>query len=112
MADDAMAAYDAVSVSEAIDRAHAAFPAWTAREVDERAGMLERLGDSLEEHPDELLALCIQEALKSLADAIAEVRVAVASCRYSAARARARSEESRVGKEGVSRGRSRWAPYT
>src|SRR3546814_3098045 len=84
-----MAAYDAVSVSEAIDRAHAAFPAWTAREVDERAGMLERLGDSLEEHRDELMALCIQEAFKSLPDAIAEVREAVDFCRYYAARARA-----------------------
>src|SRR3546814_5698184 len=97
MADDAMAAYDAVSVSEAIDRAHAAFPAWTAREVDERAGMLERLGDSLEEHRDELMALCIQEAFKSIPDAIAAVREAVDFCRYYAARARAdlqsRSEE-------------------
>src|SRR3546814_11190091 len=83
-----MAAYDAVSVSVAIDRAHAAFPAWTAREVDERAGMLERLGDSLEEHRDELMALCIQEAFKSIPDAIAEVREAVDFCRSSAAPAR------------------------
>ncbi|RIA37649.1 L-proline dehydrogenase /delta-1-pyrroline-5-carboxylate dehydrogenase [Hephaestia caeni] len=89
MAEGAMAAYDAVSVVEAIDRAHAAFPAWTAREVDERAGMLERLGDSLEEHRDELMALCIQEAFKSIPDAIAEVREAVDFCRYYAARARA-----------------------
>src|SRR3546814_4119118 len=66
-----------------------AFPAWTAREVDERAGMLERLGDSLEEHRDELMALCIQEAFKSIPDAIAEVREAVDFCRYYAARARA-----------------------
>src|SRR3546814_15781990 len=61
----------------------------TAREVDERAGRLERLGDSLEEHRDELMALCIQEAFKSIPDAIAEVREAVDFCRYYAARARA-----------------------
>src|SRR3546814_3098542 len=51
--------------------------------------MLERLGDSLEEHRDELMALCIQEAFKSIPDAIAEVREAVDFCRYYAARARA-----------------------
>src|SRR3546814_19693954 len=45
--------------------------------------------DRLEEHRDELMALCIQEAFKSIPDAIAEVREAVDFCRYYAARARA-----------------------
>ncbi|WP_353653854.1 bifunctional proline dehydrogenase/L-glutamate gamma-semialdehyde dehydrogenase PutA [Hephaestia sp. MAHUQ-44] len=89
MAEGAMAAYDAVHASEAIDRAHAAFPGWTARAVDERAGMLEKLGALLEEHRNELMALCIQEARKSIPDALAEVREAVDFCRYYAARARA-----------------------
>lgn len=89
MADGAMAAYEAVNVTEAIDRADAAFPKWTARDVDERAGMLEKLGDLLETHRDELMALCIQEAYKSIPDALAEVREAVDFCRYYAARARA-----------------------
>ena len=89
MADGAMAAYEAVNVTEAIDRADAAFPKWTARAVDERAGMLEKLGDLLETHRDELMALCIQEAYKSIPDALAEVREAVDFCRYYAARARA-----------------------
>ena len=89
MAEGAMAAYEAVNVTEAIDRADAAFPKWTARAVDERAGMLEKLGDLLETHRDELMALCIQEAYKSIPDALAEVREAVDFCRYYAARARA-----------------------
>jgi RHH-type proline utilization regulon transcriptional repressor/proline dehydrogenase/delta 1-pyrroline-5-carboxylate dehydrogenase len=89
MAANALASFDAVTVTEAIDRAHAAFPKWTARDVDERAAMLERLGDSLEEHRDELMALCIQEAFKTIPDALAEVREAVDFCRYYAARARA-----------------------
>ena len=89
MAEGALAAYEAINVTEAIERAHAAFPSWTARDVDDRAGMLERLADSLEAHRDELMALCIQEACKTIPDALAEVREAVDFCRYYAARARA-----------------------
>ncbi|MGN6268941.1 MAG: L-glutamate gamma-semialdehyde dehydrogenase [Sphingomonas sp.] len=89
MAEGALAAFEAVSVGDAIDRAHAAFPAWTARDVDDRARLLEKLGDSLEAHRDELMALCIQEARKTIPDALAEVREAVDFCRYYAARARA-----------------------
>ncbi len=89
MAVDAMAPFDTVTVWEAIDRAQAAFPKWTALDVDDRARMLEKLGDLLEKHRDELMALCIQEACKSIPDALAEVREAVDFCRYYAARARA-----------------------
>lgn len=89
MGPNAMARFDIVSVGEAIDRAHAAFPEWTARPVDERAAMLEKLGDNLETHRDELMALAVQEAAKTIPDALAEVREAVDFCRYYAARARA-----------------------
>ncbi|TPG18541.1 bifunctional proline dehydrogenase/L-glutamate gamma-semialdehyde dehydrogenase PutA [Sphingomonas koreensis] len=77
------------SVASAIARAEAAFPTWTARPVDERAAMLERLGDLLEKHRDELMAICVQEAFKTIPDALGEVREAVDFCRYYAARARA-----------------------
>jgi RHH-type proline utilization regulon transcriptional repressor/proline dehydrogenase/delta 1-pyrroline-5-carboxylate dehydrogenase len=76
-------------VADAIARAEAAFPKWTARDVDERAAMLEKLGALLEKHRDELMALCVQEAFKTIPDALAEVREAVDFCRYYAARARA-----------------------
>ncbi|WP_375392446.1 bifunctional proline dehydrogenase/L-glutamate gamma-semialdehyde dehydrogenase PutA, partial [uncultured Sphingomonas sp.] len=76
-------------IEDTIARAHAAFPAWSATPVEERAAMLERLADSLEAHRDELMALCVQEAGKTIADAIGEVREAADFCRYYAAQARA-----------------------
>jgi RHH-type proline utilization regulon transcriptional repressor/proline dehydrogenase/delta 1-pyrroline-5-carboxylate dehydrogenase len=89
MAEGFAASLEATQVWEAIDRAQAAFPKWTARDVDERAAMLEKLGALLEKHRDELMALCVQEAFKTIPDALAEVREAVDFCRYYAARARA-----------------------
>jgi RHH-type proline utilization regulon transcriptional repressor/proline dehydrogenase/delta 1-pyrroline-5-carboxylate dehydrogenase len=72
----------------AIGRAHAAFPAWSTTPVDERAACLERLADLLEKHRDELMAICVQEAFKTIGDAIGEVREAADFCRYYAQRAR------------------------
>ncbi len=77
-------------VFAAITRAHAAFPAWQATPVDDRAACLERLADLLEEHRDELMAICVQEAFKTIPDAIGEVREAADFCRYYAGEARAR----------------------
>ncbi|MDP1025821.1 L-glutamate gamma-semialdehyde dehydrogenase [Sphingomonas sp. KR1UV-12] len=78
------------NVAEAVTRAHAAFPDWQVTPVDERAACLERLADLLEEHRDELMAICVQEARKTIADAIGEVREAADFCRYYAGEARAR----------------------
>jgi RHH-type proline utilization regulon transcriptional repressor/proline dehydrogenase/delta 1-pyrroline-5-carboxylate dehydrogenase len=71
-----------------VSRALAAFPAWDARTVDERAGCLERLADLLERERDPLMRICVQEARKTIPDALAEVREAVDFCRYYAAQAR------------------------
>ena len=81
---------------DAITRAQAAFATWTARPVDERATILERLADLLEENRDELMAICVQEAFKTIPDALGEVREAVDFCRYYAARARRRSAIGRT----------------
>ncbi|MGN6375601.1 MAG: L-glutamate gamma-semialdehyde dehydrogenase [Sphingomonas sp.] len=89
MADGFAQSLETTQVWQAIDRAQAAFPKWTARPVDERASMLEKLGNLLEKHRDELMALCVQEADKTIPDSLAEVREAVDFCRYYAARARA-----------------------
>jgi len=78
------------AVTGAIDRAEAAFPAWTATPVDARAACLERLADLLEEHRDELMAICVQEAKKTVPDSIGEVREAADFCRYYAVEARRR----------------------
>ena len=73
---------------EAVDRALAAQPAWDARGAAERAEILERIGDALEVHRAELMALCAREAGKTLLDGIAEVREAADFCRYYARIAR------------------------
>ncbi|WP_375422286.1 L-glutamate gamma-semialdehyde dehydrogenase [uncultured Sphingomonas sp.] len=75
-------------VGAAIGRAQAAFPAWRSTPVEERAACLERLADLLEAERDELMAICVQEARKSIADAIGEVREAADFCRYYAGEAR------------------------
>ena len=70
---------------------HAAFEArraWAATDVERRAALLERLAERLELHSEELMALCVWEAGKTLADALADVREAVDFCRYYAAQAR------------------------
>ena len=76
------------SVTDAITAAHAAFPAWAQTPVDTRAAIIDRLGDSLEEHREELMAIAVHEAKKTIGDALAEVREAVDFCRYYAIRAR------------------------
>ncbi|MEH6497904.1 MAG: bifunctional proline dehydrogenase/L-glutamate gamma-semialdehyde dehydrogenase PutA [Pseudoalteromonas distincta] len=75
---------------DAIDQLAAAFPAWNATPVDDRAAVLERTADLLEENLPELMALCTREAGKSLQDGIDEVREAVDFCRYYAHQARQR----------------------
>jgi len=77
-----------VDMAAAITRAHAAFPGWSATPVDERATILERLADLLEANRDELMAICVQEAFKTIPDAIGEVREAADFCRYYAQQAR------------------------
>jgi RHH-type proline utilization regulon transcriptional repressor/proline dehydrogenase/delta 1-pyrroline-5-carboxylate dehydrogenase len=77
-------------VAAAIGRAHDAFPAWSATSVAHRAAVLDRLADLVEAHRDEMMALLVQEARKTLADAIGEVREAADFCRYYAAEARAK----------------------
>jgi len=76
-------------VGALVGRAHAAFPAWQATPVDTRAACLERLADLLERDREYLMAICVQEAFKTIPDAIGEVREAADFCRYYAQQARA-----------------------
>ncbi|WP_031230642.1 aldehyde dehydrogenase family protein, partial [Asticcacaulis sp. YBE204] len=75
-------------VKRAISAASAAAARWADTPVEVRAGALEKLADSLEEHRLELIGLCVHEAGKTLADAVAEIREAVDFCRYYAINAR------------------------
>jgi len=72
----------------ALDVAVAAQRAWDARGPAARADILEIAGDLIEHERASLMALCLREAGKTLADAAAEVREAADYCRYYAAEAR------------------------
>lgn len=72
----------------AVALAASGFDAWSRTPLAERAACLDRLADLYEVHRDELMALCVHEAKKTIADALGEVREAVDFCRYYAAEAR------------------------
>jgi len=70
------------TAEKAVDRALECWPDWDRAPADERARCLERMADLLEENRAELMALCVREGGKTLADGIAEVREAADFCRY------------------------------
>ncbi len=78
----------AADVEAALASAAAAALGWAATGAGERAAILERGGDALEQSMERLAALLIREAGKSMPNAISEVREAVDYCRYYAAQAR------------------------
>ncbi|MGB1263356.1 MAG: bifunctional proline dehydrogenase/L-glutamate gamma-semialdehyde dehydrogenase PutA [Cognaticolwellia sp.] len=84
-----------------IDTAQATFASWSTTPVAERAALLCRIGDILERHSDELIALCIKEAGKIAQDGIDEVREAVDFCRYYAQQAVEVAADERVEARGV-----------
>ncbi|MFZ5621750.1 MAG: bifunctional proline dehydrogenase/L-glutamate gamma-semialdehyde dehydrogenase PutA [Pseudomonadota bacterium] len=86
---------DADTVSRALERAAAQAPAWDATPAGERAAMLERAADLLEERAPEFAALCVREGGRCIPDALNEVREAVDCCRYYARRARVDFAEPR-----------------
>ncbi|QTP59820.1 bifunctional proline dehydrogenase/L-glutamate gamma-semialdehyde dehydrogenase PutA [Billgrantia antri] len=73
--------------ARAVDAAWAAFPRWEATPVAERAAIIRRLGDLMEENLAELMTLCSREGGKLLTDGVDEIREAVDFCRYYAMRA-------------------------
>lgn len=84
-----------------IDTAQTAFASWSQKPVSERAALLCSIGDILEHHRDELIALCIKEAGKTTQDGIDEVREAVDFCRYYAQQAIELAEDDRLEARGV-----------
>lgn len=84
----AVADADAAMAREAIAVAYAERANWVATDVQERARLIERFADAIEGKRNELIALCVWEAGKTLSDALADVREAVDLCRYYAASAR------------------------
>ncbi|MFQ5563012.1 MAG: bifunctional proline dehydrogenase/L-glutamate gamma-semialdehyde dehydrogenase PutA [Parvularculaceae bacterium] len=74
-------------VARACAQANEAAPRWAATPASQRAAILRRAADLLEERADHFMALAVFEAGKTWPDAVAEVREAVDFCRYYAARA-------------------------
>ena len=72
----------AEQVEQALDVAWSARASWDGVAADQRAGMLEKAADLLEERRAEFIALCALEAGKTIDDGIAEVREAVDFLRY------------------------------
>ncbi|HEX8572720.1 MAG TPA: L-glutamate gamma-semialdehyde dehydrogenase [Allosphingosinicella sp.] len=76
------------AADELVTRALKGFDDWSKRSVEERSSALDRLADLLEQDRDMLMRIAVQEAKKTIPDALAEVREAVDFCRYYAAQAR------------------------
>ena len=72
----------AAEIDAAFAAAKAAQPAWDAAGGVVRARVLRAMADALEADREQLIALCVREAGKTLADAIGEVREAADFCRY------------------------------
>jgi RHH-type proline utilization regulon transcriptional repressor/proline dehydrogenase/delta 1-pyrroline-5-carboxylate dehydrogenase len=81
---------DRAHVDATMQRLRAAWPAWNAVPVAERAAMLERAGERLEARLHTYAALLVREGGKTWGDAISEVRETIDFCRYYALQARTR----------------------
>ena len=79
---------DVAAVHGAVSAADAAWPAWNATPVAERANALEKAANILEARMAELMGLIMREAGKTAANAVSEVREAIDFLRYYASEAR------------------------
>ena len=71
-----------------IARAADCFESWSQTPAAERAALLERAADALEERRVELVSLIVREGGRTYSDAVAEVREAADFCRYYALQAK------------------------
>jgi len=76
-------------IEQAIASAAETAGEWDRTSVEARAEILENCAALFEHHRDELITLCIEEAGKTIADSVSEIREAVDFLRYYAAEARA-----------------------
>ncbi len=72
-------------VAAAFAKAKQGFTTWGTMPVVKRAEVLNAMADKLEENMNELITIAVNEAGKTILNAINEVREAVAFCRYYAA---------------------------
>nr|WP_206064311.1 bifunctional proline dehydrogenase/L-glutamate gamma-semialdehyde dehydrogenase PutA [Oleiagrimonas sp. C23AA] len=81
-------AADEATVKKSLENALACHGEWDRRGAEERAQILEKAADLLEERRARFVAMCVREAGKSLSASIAEVREAEDFLRYYATMAR------------------------
>lgn len=79
---------DAALMQAALADAANAFPRWSGASAGQRAQLLEAFAGLLQEHREELVALLVLEAGKTISDGIDELREAVDFARYYAGQAR------------------------
>jgi RHH-type proline utilization regulon transcriptional repressor/proline dehydrogenase/delta 1-pyrroline-5-carboxylate dehydrogenase len=94
----------------AIAAARAAFPAWAARPPEERAGVLDRAAEWIEERRFRFGALLVLEAGKPWDEADAEVSEAIDFCRFYAAEARRLATPRRTQEVPGERCHESWVP--
>ncbi len=81
---------DIAAVDAAMARLSAGFESWNSRPLVDRAAVLRKAADALEQRLPEFCGLLVKEAHKTLGDCVAEVREAVDFCRYYADQAEQR----------------------
>ncbi|HEU0081601.1 MAG TPA: bifunctional proline dehydrogenase/L-glutamate gamma-semialdehyde dehydrogenase PutA, partial [Bradyrhizobium sp.] len=86
----------AEQANNAVDAARAGFRAWDRSPVHDRALILERAAEMLEQRTAQFIALLQHEGKRSLDDSLAEVREAVDFCRYYAAEGRKLFGDGRI----------------
>src|SRR6267143_5005795 len=79
-----------ITLDSAIGRAVQSFESWSRVPAAERAAVLERAADLLEERMLDLVALIVREGGRTCADAVSEVREAADFCRYYASQTKTR----------------------
>ncbi len=72
-------------IDRCFSKATEAFPEWENRAAKDRAKILNKIADLMEQNRKELMAVLVHEAGKTIPDARDEVREAVDFCRYYAA---------------------------
>jgi acyl-CoA reductase-like NAD-dependent aldehyde dehydrogenase len=75
---------DQAVLDAAVAAAQRAFPAWYAMPLPQRAALMHKLADSLQEHAEEFARLIVMEQGKPLAEARHEAPMGVAILRYMA----------------------------
>ena len=86
---------DEQAIEEALKTATLSQPSWNITDIEVRASALERTAQLLELHCEELMALIVAEAGRTIEDALSEVREAIDFCRYYAQQGRIRFSSPR-----------------